>query len=81
MIGSKLGSVHVKDRLLGGGTVPLGTGNADLMTTFNCLFENEFNRWFILQAARDKNCSELDLAVRNKEFVESLYSGSKQTIV
>ena len=29
-----LGSVHVKDRVLGGGTVALGTGNADFPTCF-----------------------------------------------
>ena len=28
--GHRIGSVHIKDRRLGGGTVPLGTGNADL---------------------------------------------------
>jgi hexulose-6-phosphate isomerase len=29
-----LGSVHVKDRVLGGGTVPLGSGAADLSAAF-----------------------------------------------
>ena len=32
--GTRIGSVHIKDRVRGGGTVPLGTGDADLPALF-----------------------------------------------
>lgn len=65
-----LGSVHVKDRLLGGGTVPLGTGAADFSTCFRLFRQSNFRGPFILQAARQEGMSETGLAVRNRRFVE-----------
>ena len=35
--GPRVGSVHIKDRVRGGGTVPLGTGNADFTALRDCL--------------------------------------------
>lgn len=64
-----LGSVHVKDRVLGGSTVPLGTGNADFPTCFRLIGAAGFSGTFILQAARDPQISEVDLAKRNIVFV------------
>jgi L-ribulose-5-phosphate 3-epimerase len=66
-----LGSVHVKDRLLGGGTVPLGTGAADFANCFRLLGQNHFRGPFILQAAREEGLSEIELAIRNRRFVET----------
>lgn len=69
-----LGSVHVKDRVRGGGTVPLGTGNADFATCFERIRAAGFDRWFILQAARaaagNEAVDEVELARRNRGFVE-----------
>lgn len=67
-----LGSVHVKDRVKGGGTVPLGTGNADLPTCFRLIRAAGFDRWYILQAARAAEVGEdeVALAARNRCFVE-----------
>jgi L-ribulose-5-phosphate 3-epimerase len=66
-----LGSVHVKDRLRAGGTVPLGTGAADFATCFRLLVQNHFRGPFILQAAREQGLSEIELAIRNRRFVET----------
>lgn len=69
-----LGSVHVKDRARGGGTVPLGSGNADFTTCFERIGAAGFDRWFILQAARaaagNEAVDEVELARRNRRFVE-----------
>jgi hexulose-6-phosphate isomerase len=54
-----LGSVHVKDRVLGGGTVPLGKGAADLPAAFRSIREAGFSRWLIMQIARDEPGDEL----------------------
>lgn len=70
LLGPWLGSVHVKDRVLGGGTVPLGTGAADFAACFRLICQAGFNGPFILQAAREEGLSEVELAIRNRRFVE-----------
>ncbi len=69
-----VGSVHVKDRMKSGGTVPLGSGAADFAYCFNGFQSIPYNRPYILQAARENNISEVDLAIRNRTFVESFLS-------
>ena len=50
--GTRIVNVHVKDRKLGGTTVPLGTGNADFETVFATLAKVGFNGNCVLQTAR-----------------------------
>lgn len=50
--GSRIVNVHVKDRLLGGTTVPLGTGNADFDAVFAALAQVGYQGNYILQTAR-----------------------------
>jgi L-ribulose-5-phosphate 3-epimerase len=71
LLGPWLGSVHVKDRILGGRTVPLGTGNADFPACFRLIGSSGFSGPFILQAAREDGLSETELAKRNRHFVET----------
>ena len=44
--------VHIKDRLLGGTTVPLGTGNADLPRAVRLLEQGGYSGDYVLQTAR-----------------------------
>jgi L-ribulose-5-phosphate 3-epimerase len=71
LLGPWLGSVHVKDRLRGGGTVPLGTGAADFDACFRLFVQNHFRGPYILQGAREEGLSETDLAIRNRRFVQN----------
>jgi len=50
--GSRITNVHVKDRALGGTTVPLGAGAADFATVFDLLNKNSYEGNYILQTAR-----------------------------
>jgi L-ribulose-5-phosphate 3-epimerase len=50
--GSRIGSVHIKDRILGGGTVPLGTGDADIPALLAGLTASSYAGDFVLQVAR-----------------------------
>ncbi|MFZ2267948.1 MAG: TIM barrel protein [Azonexus sp.] len=50
--GKRIVNVHVKDRLLGGTTVPLGTGAADFDKVFAGLANLGYSRNYILQTAR-----------------------------
>lgn len=68
-----LGSVHVKDRVLGGGTVPLGTGNADLPTAFAHIRAAGFGRWLVLQVARGADGGEVAWLSGVREQVTALW--------
>ena len=59
--GARVVNVHVKDRLLGGTTVPLKTGSADFEAAFSGLAKQNYQGNFILQTARaaESNHSEV----------------------
>jgi L-ribulose-5-phosphate 3-epimerase len=67
--GGRVGSVHVKDRVLGGGTVPLGTGDTDFTALAECLKETEYRGDLILQVARGTPGDEVNWARQNREYV------------
>lgn len=67
--GTRIGSVHIKDRLRGGGTVPLGSGDADFPALAECLKAVDYKGDFILQVARGEPGEEVDWTRRNREFV------------
>jgi len=56
--GNYLSNIHIKDRVLGGTTVPLGEGNADFEKLFSGLREVGYRGSFTLQAARGKEGGE-----------------------
>ena len=51
--GEKIATVHVKDRVKGDGTVPLGSGDADFDIVFSLLGQKDFDGPIVLQAARE----------------------------
>ena len=59
--GSRVMNVHVKDRVLGGTTVPLKKGSADFDAVFSALVKQNYRGNFILQTARatDENHSQV----------------------
>jgi hexulose-6-phosphate isomerase len=59
--GARVLNVHVKDRILGGTTVPLKTGNADFGAAFAALAQKNYRGNYILQTARavDGNHAEV----------------------
>jgi hexulose-6-phosphate isomerase len=50
--GKWINNVHIKDRVFGGSTVPLGTGHADIPRFLKLLKLSGYSRGFVLQAAR-----------------------------
>ena len=72
LLGKKIFNVHVKDRKLGGETVPLGQGNANFNTVFPAIRSIGYNSRYILQAARSKSISDFNLIKKYKEFCENL---------
>lgn len=55
LYGKRINNVHVKDRLLGGPTVPLGKGNANFHLVFNELKKQNYSGNLIMQTARASN--------------------------
>jgi L-ribulose-5-phosphate 3-epimerase len=50
--GSRVLNVHVKDRVIGGSTVPLNSGSADFDAVFAALAQKNYQGNFILQTSR-----------------------------
>jgi hexulose-6-phosphate isomerase len=75
--GSRIGSVHIKDRIRGGGTVPLGSGNADIPSLLRGLDEICYQGDYVLQVARAKEGGELDWAARNRKLLLQLMEEAK----
>jgi hexulose-6-phosphate isomerase len=67
--GHRIGSVHIKDRRLGGGTVPLGTGDADLPALFHGLAALPYCGDYVLQIARSDPGEELKWIAQNRAWV------------
>lgn len=70
--GQRIGSVHVKDRIRGGGTVPLGTGDADLQAVFEELDKTGYRGDYVLQVARSQAGDEVNWARHNRKYVQEL---------
>lgn len=63
-------NVHVKDRLLGGRTVPLGTGAADLPKTIYMLETSGYSGNYILQTARAIDQKHNEVIVKYATLME-----------
>jgi len=57
--GDRITDIHIKDRLLGGGPVTLGEGNADFVNFFRKLKKFDYKGPFIMQAYRDDEGVEI----------------------
>ena len=73
--GKRILNVHVKDRKLGGTTVPLGTGNADINLVIQKLQEFGYSGGLTMQAARGEN--DVETAKEQLTYVRSLLNNSK----
>jgi L-ribulose-5-phosphate 3-epimerase len=74
--GERIGSVHIKDRVIGGGTVPLGQGDADFEAVFDSLRALRYSGDFVLQVARGQSGAEVAWARQNKAFVAKHWSSA-----
>lgn len=68
--GSRIGSVHIKDRVQGGGTVPLGNGAADFLELFTCLRAAGYPGDYVLQVARGREGDEIAWARKNVTWLK-----------
>lgn len=66
--GDKITDIHIKDRVLNGGPVILGAGNADFELFFDKLKEFDYRGPFIMQAYRDSN--GVDVFKQQQEWIK-----------
>jgi len=67
--GKRIGSIHIKDRIKDGGTVPLGSGDADFKSLFEQIKLVRYSGDYILQVARGIPGSEVDWIKKNRLFL------------
>jgi L-ribulose-5-phosphate 3-epimerase len=67
--GTRIGSIHIKDRVYSGGTVSLGTGDADLPSLFSGLAGLRYQGDYVLQVARGEDGCEVEWARQNRAFL------------
>lgn len=70
--GNRIRNVHVKDRPLGGTTVPLGEGHANFPEVFNLLKKYSYSGNYILQTARSENDDHSSVLKTYKDFTQEL---------
>ena len=67
-----LGSVHIKDRSINGGTVPLGEGSVNFLKVFTILNKIKFSGPISFQAYRDKNSNNIELLKNYLMFINNI---------
>ena len=70
LYGDRILNVHIKDRLKGGTTVALGSGNADFNEVFNELKKINYRGNFILQTARANDGEHVKALVNYRSFLK-----------
>lgn len=69
----RIAHVHIKDRLAGGGTVALGTGDANIKTLFKKMKEVSYTGPITLQAARGADGEEVKTIQGYIKFIKDIY--------
>ncbi len=69
--GDRILNVHIKDRLLGGTTVPLGTGSAMFEIVFDELAKVKYRGAYILQTARAANGDHLQVLCKYRDMTRT----------
>ena len=68
LLGEFIVNVHIKDRVRGGGTVPLGFGDTDFNSVFNALKQSHYSGDYILQAARQ----DINEYEENRDIIKTI---------
>lgn len=68
--GQHISNVHIKDKLMGGTTVPLGTGSVDFLLLFSLLRKINYTGAVTLQAARGEDGREVETIKHHVAFIQ-----------
>lgn len=70
--GNLIGSIHIKDRIIGGPSVPFGTGAVKWDVIARLIKEYNYHGDFVLQSARGKDGDEIEWTKKNIEFLRKI---------
>jgi hexulose-6-phosphate isomerase len=73
-------NVHIKDRLLGGSTVPLGTGNANLAATLADLVGRGYRGSYILQTARAADGDHAGVLAKYRDMAKDWIEAAQEVM-
>ena len=71
--GDRITDIHIKDRVLGGGPVTLGEGNANFVKFFVKLKEFDYQGPFIMQAYRDDE--GVEIFKKQLDWIKKYFNG------
>lgn len=74
--GSRISDVHIKDKPVGGTTVPLGEGSVDFKKLFALLHASSYTGDVTLQAARGEDGKEVETIKHYVSFIQDAYEKS-----
>lgn len=74
--GQHISNVHIKDKPIGGTTVPLGTGSVDFAKLFSLLRKINYTGAVTLQAARGEDGKEVETIKSYVKFIKDIYEQS-----
>jgi len=77
--GERVINVHVKDRVLGGTTVPLCNGNADFPKIFGLLRRQNYRGNYIMQTARAQDGQHIEVLAGYRDQIKS-WMGEKSNL-
>lgn len=77
MYGTRISDVHVKDRIFGGSSVPLGDGDADFHAVLRGLAQVNYTGPLIMQAYRDE--LGIDIFTKQLDWLRTLLKRFDQT--
>ena len=67
--GSRIINIHIKDRGLGGRTVPLGEGAADFKTIFSLMKDIKYRGNLIMQTARSTEGKHAEVLIKYRDMI------------
>jgi hexulose-6-phosphate isomerase len=67
--GQRIGRIHIKDKLLAGPNVPLGSGVADFQALAVALRAIDYTGDYTLEVARSAVGDEVEYARQNRRFI------------
>lgn len=77
--GSHISNVHIKDKSIGGTTVPLGTGSVDFFRLFSLLHKIHYTGAVTLQTARSEDGKEVETIKRYVSFIRERWETAQHS--
>lgn len=77
LYGRRILNVHIKDRAVGGTTVPLGEGDCDFTGCFRAVKRRNYTGSMILQTARAADGGHVEALARYRDFVETAWKSAE----